>query len=801
MIIKIYRMLSCIIVIGLISTIILSCHDDSSNNASDSSLVMIPDICGLNYDDAIEALEAVGLSAGIVTEENSTTVAIDEVISQSPDADIEVVSGSTVDLTISSGPEPIDMTTWNATIELPDGVSTSLESLTMRTIFGDYPVDESGNVTLDVYSTGPQIVFVLSPSGNPVLIGMSQEIDGTLSVNTTAQYLVFMASGGYGAPLEVRSALLKVLETEDLSSLENAISNALIEDIDAFSAYNTAIATALADTIESLQDDSESGSGIKLASMLIQPIGSHSGIQVDQTASINTIRLTNMFRRPVKVYIDQVSYVPSGGGSTVTEEVAYKDFKLDGVKALGGVISAAIDIVSGKFAYSYTYSDYYRLPVGDGHEQTNYELAVLSIGSSLGALDDQPTERKREAFNTAVWFILKDFVWTLYSGIVMPVKNYGGYSAISSYDYSGWPVFVDLFNTVMALEGFEDAVWDGDITTAAILVMDAAAQNPLVQGLFCDLMYQAAYHFSRTSLVGSAHEAASETAEKAMATAQKVMNAVGVVDILLNSFDLARAASDVAKSNWCDVWEINVLKPEIVINPETVTIASTVSSGQSQTFEVTVPDASGSVGDASTFAYSWTVTQTAGTITGHTDENTFDTSSNSITYVANSISEGSDTIKVDVTEVIVSDTGTTREYVGQAEAEVTVELITPEPFAGRLFAWNYCEETPEGSYNPYVGGWRVGIEFDKITTEPIPTQYYVYAYNFDDFYHGTSVSFTGPPWPCYVGCGEDIGDQYQIGLVGGGGSWNSCDFESLEESMNWGISRLEGIIIEVTPVY
>lgn len=63
------------------------------------------------------------------------------------------------------------------------------------------------------------------------------------------------------------------------------------------------------------------------------------------------------------------------------------------------------------------------------------------------------------------------------------------------------------------------------------------------------------------------------------------------------------------------------------------------------------------------------------------------------------------------------------------------------------------------------------------------------------------MDFIGPPWPTYAGSGTDTGATWQIGLTGGGGDANYCDYDGLQESVDWGLSRFEGAIFEITPIY
>lgn len=66
--------------------------------------ITVPDVTNLTLDDAVAKLQNNNLAKGSVAEANSDNVTKGNVISQSPEANSKVTSGSTVDLVVSSGP-------------------------------------------------------------------------------------------------------------------------------------------------------------------------------------------------------------------------------------------------------------------------------------------------------------------------------------------------------------------------------------------------------------------------------------------------------------------------------------------------------------------------------------------------------------------------------------------------------------------------------------------------------------------------------------------------------------------------
>jgi serine/threonine-protein kinase len=74
--------------------------------SGDGGKVEVPNVVGASEQEAIDALAVVGLKPGKITQETHETVEAGRVISTDPSARTKVDKGSTINLVISSGPEP-----------------------------------------------------------------------------------------------------------------------------------------------------------------------------------------------------------------------------------------------------------------------------------------------------------------------------------------------------------------------------------------------------------------------------------------------------------------------------------------------------------------------------------------------------------------------------------------------------------------------------------------------------------------------------------------------------------------------
>jgi beta-lactam-binding protein with PASTA domain len=70
-------------------------------------MATVPNVVGMTQANASTAITSVGLTVGTITQTYSSTVALGNVISQSPTKGTSVVLGSSVNLTVSQGPKPV----------------------------------------------------------------------------------------------------------------------------------------------------------------------------------------------------------------------------------------------------------------------------------------------------------------------------------------------------------------------------------------------------------------------------------------------------------------------------------------------------------------------------------------------------------------------------------------------------------------------------------------------------------------------------------------------------------------------
>ena len=181
--------------------------------SSGPGTVAVPDVVGHTQADATTAITAAGLIVGTVTQASSASVAKGSVISSAPAAGTQVAPGSSVDLTVSSGPTPQYAYASNNALDASsngvisgysvgaDGGLTPLAAPTLvpgATGFGEVKIDPSKKY-LYVVNSGTD-----STVGSGVY-GFAIGADGSLTATPNSPYqtdhlpvsLAFDTSGTY----------------------------------------------------------------------------------------------------------------------------------------------------------------------------------------------------------------------------------------------------------------------------------------------------------------------------------------------------------------------------------------------------------------------------------------------------------------------------------------------------------------------------------------------------------------------------------------------------------------------------
>jgi hypothetical protein len=163
---------------------------------------------------------------------------------------------STVTGTINSTNQAITtrtmiITAITGSVELPSGLSTAGHKVVNS--LGEAAVSSNGQFKINAIEGARQLTVVMSNAGNPMLLAWPDEKHKVINAHTTAEVLVYMATGLFMLPADAQNNAMDLLANSiELANLEKAIVVALAQDTETFSKPNQQVDQALSNLVDQL---------------------------------------------------------------------------------------------------------------------------------------------------------------------------------------------------------------------------------------------------------------------------------------------------------------------------------------------------------------------------------------------------------------------------------------------------------------------------------------------------------------------------------------------------------------------
>ena len=529
--------------------------------------------------------------------------------------------------------------TLSGTLAPPAGVSLTH----VRNSLGEGAVAD-GAFRLEAYADGRQLTVAQTAAGTPALLGFVDADHTAIDANSTADALLFWATGAFLAPREQHPALLELLgQTPERAILAEAVAATLAADPEAFATSQPALAETLRDLAIQLQ-------GSAAAKLIVDPLESRSGLTVNTVEGLNSVTLANRFRRPGHVFIDRVSTFDAAGTETPSP-APLTDFELPAVQGLSTAVGTFVDIIWGRLAFEEKSTEPVELPAVEGAERTRYRLLVVGPGAGAGDLALISPEELEKQQSVLRRFLVRDLFLPLVLNVLIPQSDLDSYLKFAG----GAGVVDDLIDILTSnVPGIWERSASGDIRGALWGAYDALVTSDTFRNATLEVLVS---HIQDTRGL--------EASDAAFKTAQQFARAVAALDALLQVFDSSTVGTSVAQSNMADIWTVDASAPTVRLTPPTAALAS----NERVTLNATVPELSGSGVD---LVYRWSNTATAGSLSdgqaNHQDN--FDSSRPRASYTAGD-GEGTDRIEVEVF-ALAGPGQSGRQLVGRASAVVEV---------------------------------------------------------------------------------------------------------------------------------
>jgi hypothetical protein len=559
----------------------------------------------------------------------------------------------------TSAPLGAGMTLQNGKIVLPAGVSVSTTKLTVANSVTSAAPNADGTFSLAAFSGGPQFTVVSSPAGTPMLTGFLGPSATTIDSATTAQVLIYFAAGLYMLPSTYRTqAVTAVANAPGFAQVQSAIESALQSDPDAFAHGHTAgVTSALQTFVTTLYGSPAGGSARRRSPREVQitPGTAQSGITVLNDFP-NGIHFSNAFRRGAVAFVDRESYVDASGNAQPAAITDYvKPTTIPPVSGLstvsGSLLSAVQGYYSGATAYTPTTTATIPLDVIPGSRSTRYRVTVVGAGPILPSSIVLTQEQQAAQHLIVVQSLILDVLVPIVASLIIPMNS----TAIdNAFNYTGGnAALTDFITTLATAQQIYTLANDGNVSDAAVLAWNTIIGSNTLQLAFLQAVL---------SVLEEQYPAAA--AQAAFAKGSSLLNVLNVMSAVFVTSDLLVIATETTNSDTANVTEVAAALDPVSLTPASSSVANSGTVG----FTVSAPTASGS---GETLVYTWSNSAKAGHITdginGHLDN--FDSTSNKVTYTADSVGTGTDTI----TATVYAVQGSARTQIGKTvSATVTV---------------------------------------------------------------------------------------------------------------------------------
>jgi hypothetical protein len=581
------------------------------------------------------------------------------------------------------------------TVVLPVGISAAPDRVSVVTSVGEATPDASGTISVAAYLNGSQLAIVLSPSGNPMLMGWVDATHTTISAASTAQVLAYFAlNGPYLLHSEDAQALIAALsQAPNIAAVEAAVSSELLLNVDAFAQPNPVLSTAVSNFAKaiftSVNKASATASRAHIHAITITP-DVQSGITVLQDPPF-AAHLANSFRRRAFAFVDRVSY--SVGSVVTPDPQTVASFEVSPVIGVnGGVTGALTDIMAAYWGNQPTaYASVvapdtgtFAVPLVAGSDKTTYQVTVVGAGSSAGVTNLTDTQ-STALTEVALRGFVTDFLVPTFANAILG-SGAIDFKAGQSTSQAGFYADLVASATTDFITFVSSATYDktktkiinGQWFDAGVDITSTVAGSNSLRSILVQAFNVAV---NKAAASGATFGAAATFMDKF----NSILNAAGGA---LQVFDSTVYASDLARSDRADQWTLTVGNSPVKLNPA----ASNINVGGTVVLTTSVPG----VEDTSGYSYHWTTTTNVGDLNeigggGRTHQTDYCSSSNEALFVyeTGATPNATDTVTVqaysgpncDVTKGVLL--GSASAIVTFAGTTVNIVLTQPWTDTGR----------------------------------------------------------------------------------------------------------------------
>ncbi|UZD22869.1 hypothetical protein PBT90_05485 [Algoriphagus halophytocola] len=468
-------------------------------------------------------------------------------------------------------------------IQLPEGSSLDLTGSELLSFGESFPVENDGKTkAIKIPSVG-QIAYLFNSEGQLLLAGYLSEDQKALSPATTANYLIYLASGYWLSEADLASPFFKNIGNyEEVKAWQDEFEEMWKTDPkllsgNSYQAPLQELMKKLSPKPNELDIRSKIAEQARVSDIAIDESDIKSGIQVFEK-ELGKIAISNYYRRRAHAFfykmktkktdgsvVEHLSNIGKGTGSELDFPVNATTGYTTATGAMGAAIEGSVE------AGDVVTTDPKSLSLADNEDEKTYKVRVVGAGgvnNSIQLTDQEQIKQIRLSMET--------FVLDFFLPIGMQMVGWKGELNSAGFNVGDGPLvsFIDEMEVIInASPGTYDKIKEGDYKGALdhflkYLAFEGAG-NKNFEEVLGGVIHVTKYIASKQNID---IEGVSENLDtKAIG---KFANILKIVNTAMAGQDLARVSFGISMSKNIEEWTIHARSAKVSLLPAEATVSS-----------------------------------------------------------------------------------------------------------------------------------------------------------------------------------------------------------------------------------
>lgn len=468
-------------------------------------------------------------------------------------------------------------------IVLPEGSSLDLTGAELLSFGESFPVENDGRSKAIAIINAGQIAYLFNAEGQLLLAGYLSDDQKTLSPATTANFLIYLASGYWLSEADLASPFFKNIGNYDeVKSWQGEFEEMWKTDPnllsgDSYQAPLHELMNKLSPKPNELDIRSRIAEQARVSDIAIDESDIKSGIQVFE-AELGKIAISNYYRRRAHAFfykmktkqtdglvVEHLSNIGKGTGS----ELDFPVNATTGFTTATGAIGAAIDgsIQNADVVTTEPKS----LSLADNEDEKSYKVRVVGAGGVNHSIQLTDLEQIKQIRLSVETFVLDFFL-----PIGMQMVGWKGELNTAGFNVGDGPLvsFIDQMEVIInASPATYDKIKAGDykgaLATFLLYISSEGSGNKYFGQVLEDVIIVAKYLASKLNI--DIQGVSDNLDTKAIS---KFANILKIVNTAMAGQDLARVSFGISMSNNIEEWTLTARSAKVSLLPGEATVSS-----------------------------------------------------------------------------------------------------------------------------------------------------------------------------------------------------------------------------------